>query len=226
MLFCRNDDSGGPLIAAGSGSCDTGLRVCTVPGVRSRAYGTARRVRQPRTDTHTFTVATPESSVWFEMQKFSIALFALVVFSAGFIAGSSQLAAVRTAQAAADEDRMAKETLFAYKRTRLTLNDLSDMLTSERRYRPATEGINYFALSVGGIDAIQELEEGRGVDPETFAALYADRSLPEIAEHITTDENDRIRYKGNIVRMYSRERLRQTFRQREELQNRSGGVND
>ena len=160
------------------------------------------------------------------MQKFSIALSGLSVFVAGYLAGIAGVPATHSGAAAEQDDRLSKETLLAYKRSRVTLNNLSDMVTSERRYRPATEGINYFALSVGGIDAMRDLEEGRGVDPETFAALYADRALPEIAEHLEMDDNNRIRYKENIVRMYSRDRLRETFRQREEIENRSRSVAD
>jgi len=161
------------------------------------------------------------------MQKLTLLIFGGLVFSCGFLVGSSRLETVATLHAAPtqDEDIVSRETLSSYKRARVVMNNLADMLTSEnQRYQSATEGINYFALSVGGVDAIRDLEEGRGVDPETFAAIYADRALPKISEHLTTDDNGRIRYKGNIIRIYSRERLRHTFRQREELENRSGNV--
>lgn len=160
------------------------------------------------------------------MQKLTVILFTVIVFSAGFLIGLDRLATLTPVEAAqVDDGPVSKDTLSSYKRARVVMNNLADMLTSEnRRYQSATEGVNYFALSVGGVDAIRDLEEGRGVDPETFAGLYADRAIPEIAEHLTTDDNGRIRYKGNIVRLYSRERLQHTFRQREELENRSGDV--
>ena len=116
------------------------------------------------------------------MQKLTLLIFAGMVFTVGFLAGSSRLATIPALQAAQtqDEDIVSRETLSSYKRARVVMNNLADMLESEnQRYESATEGINYFALSVGGVDAIRDLEEGRGVDPETFAALYADRAIPQ-----------------------------------------------
>ena len=77
------------------------------------------------------------------------------------------------------------------------------MLSAEQRHRSATEGENYFALSVGGIDSVQQLEEGRGVDPETYAAIYAERALPDVAEHLETDDNGRIRYVAENITQVS-----------------------
>ena len=89
-------------------------------------------------------------------------------------------------------------------------------------------------MSVGGIDVVRDLEEGRGVDPETFAALYAfeDQELPgtgrkervfkrfgvDVSQYLDTDENGRIRYKKKVVQLYSTERLNQLFNRRDELQ--------
>ena len=81
--------------------------------------------------------------------------------------------------------------------------------------------MNYFATSIGGIDAEKDLEEGRGVDPETFAALYAGLAVPKIAENMDSDELGRLRYKKVIIRLYSQDRLKQLFHQRDQLEVRS-----
>ena len=81
---------------------------------------------------------------------------------------------------------------------------------------------------------MRDLEEGRGVDPETFAALYAfeDQELGatgkterifkrfgvDVSQHLDSDDHGRIRYKGKVVQMYSTDRLNQLFKRRDELQ--------
>ncbi|MCH2211362.1 MAG: hypothetical protein MK110_08675 [Fuerstiella sp.] len=161
------------------------------------------------------------------MQKLSLVVFAAMVFAAGCLVGSShELGPDRVQAARQDKEPLSGEALLTYKQSKIIMDSLSDMLAAERTHRSVTEGENYFALSVGGIDSLQELEEGRGVDPETFAALYAGLALPNIAQHLEVDDNGRIRYKGNIVRLYSRERLKDVFRRRTELQNRAGSISD
>ncbi len=158
------------------------------------------------------------------MQKISLIAFAAVVFFAGYLVGISNSAGQRTLAASTqDDERLSDQTLVTYKAAQLRFNELADLLEAERRYQPVSSDQNFFAVSVGGIDALRDLEEGRGVDPETFASLYAERSVPEIAEHIEIGNDGRLRYKGNIVRMYSRERLKSVFRKRDEINSRADG---
>ncbi|MEO1982765.1 MAG: hypothetical protein ABGZ24_19825, partial [Fuerstiella sp.] len=88
----------------------------------------------------------------------------------------------------ADEDanktRLSGETLLLYGRVERALKDLDGFLEAINFENSAMIGTNYFAVSVGGIDAIRDLEEGRGVDPETYAALYAGYARPEVAKHL------------------------------------------
>lgn len=79
-------------------------------------------------------------------------------------------------------------------------------------------------LSVAGIDAVRDLEEGRGVDPETFAAIYADRATPEVTQNIDTDADGRKRYKGTVIRLYSKERLKEIFQRRDAVEIRGKRV--
>ncbi|MCA9083984.1 MAG: hypothetical protein KDA81_08010 [Planctomycetaceae bacterium] len=137
-----------------------------------------------------------------------------------------------TTACCADEPpkQFSQETLFAYGRFDRAIQDLDGYLRAIGFQKPATLGTNYFAVSVGGIDAIRDLEESRGVDPETLAGLYAGYATPEVARHLNlkkiTNErgqlvlkieaaDGRLRYKNSVVRMYSPERLRELFALRE-----------
>ncbi|MCA9035575.1 MAG: hypothetical protein KDA91_10615 [Planctomycetaceae bacterium] len=146
------------------------------------------------------------------------------LFGAGYIFGTFQSAGPQPLEA--QEDRkpvsaITNESLTAYQKFQKASNDLSDSLRGEGVTTTAVEGTNFFAISVGGIDALRDLEEGRGVDPETFAAIYADRANAEISQHIDQDSDGRMRYKGTVIRMYSKERMRDTFRRRDQLEVRT-----
>jgi hypothetical protein len=91
------------------------------------------------------------------------------------------------------------------------------MLQEEKRYVPAIQGLNAFATTVGGVDAIADLESGQGVDPETFAGLYAGQALAEVAESLARDAEGHLTYKNKIVRVYSSTRMRQLFAMRAEF---------
>jgi hypothetical protein len=154
-----------------------------------------------------------------EMKSLSVVLTFAAIFGCGYLCGSFQ--GLQPESAAAQEqigvEEISNDTLIAYLKFRKACSDLGDSLTAESLNVPATEDVNYFALSVGGLDAIRDLEEGRGVDPETFAAIYADRANPSITQHLDTDDLGRVRYKGTVVRMYSRERLREIFQRRDQI---------
>lgn len=137
----------------------------------------------------------------------------------------------------ADEDGLAVETTVdlsaparrQYGRAVRAIEDLNGYLTAIRFQRTAFIGTNYFGVSVGGIDAIRDLEEGRGVDPETLAALYAGFAIPSVAADLNLKRDrdprgnvilkidaadGRLRYKGAVIRMYSPARLRELFDRR------------
>lgn len=143
------------------------------------------------------------------------------VFGCGYVCGTFDAVDATGLQAVQEQkpvESISNDTLMAYQKFRKGSNDLSDSLTGESLNVSAVEGLNFFALSVGGIDAVRDLEEGRGVDPETFAAIYADRATPEVTQHIDTDAEGRKRYKGTIVRMYSKERLKEVFQRRDQVE--------
>jgi hypothetical protein len=142
-----------------------------------------------------------------------------LLFAAGVAAGMALSGSTPIATAQQDEaSRYSPEVLSAYRKSRKAVGDLNDLFIASGTSTSASGGLNYFAASVGGIDAEKDLEEGRGVDPETFAALYADMVTPKIAEHLDTDAQGRLRYKKNVIRMYSRDRLKELFQRRDEME--------
>lgn len=102
-----------------------------------------------------------------------------------------------------------------------------DTLKNESRYESVTKGVNSYAVLVGGLNAKEDLEAGHGVDPETFAALYAaaydlkklnvrDDSLADWVEiaQLDYDGEGRLTYGGKVVRIYPVSRLKKLRAQR------------
>ncbi len=139
---------------------------------------------------------------------------------------------------AQDEDEpveFSSELTVQYGRAARVMRDIQAFLEAIEFHRPATIGTNYFGVSVGGVDAVKDLEEGRGVDPETLAGLYAGFALPSIAKHLNAQtsssggikiqsQDGRLRYKGTVVRMYSPNHLRTLFERRDGFRNDSDRV--
>ena len=105
-----------------------------------------------------------------------------------------------------------------------------DQLKLESRYEVATKGINSYAVMVGGLNAKEDLESGRGVDPETFAALYTaaydlkklslkDESLADWVDVnlLDYDAEGRLTYQNKVVRIYPVSRLKKLNTQRRVL---------
>jgi hypothetical protein len=97
------------------------------------------------------------------------------------------------------------------------LAEAMQALQDDKRYIPAIMGLNAFATSVGGVDAMADIESEQGVDPETFAGLYAGQAVPEVAEHLARDAQGRVTYKNRVVRLYNPTRLKQLFANRAEF---------
>lgn len=88
------------------------------------------------------------------------------------------------------------------------LNAAKDALTQENLYNSATKGVNAYAILTGGCNSMNDLESGRGVDPDTFAALYAGLAEDAIVSKLGRDPEDRLTYNGKLIRMYPITRLK------------------
>lgn len=172
------------------------------------------------------------------MRRTAVAVSGLVLFAAGFVCGHLDSALPSLLKAQQEESAvLSNDALVAYAKMRKAVADLNDTFIAAAFSTSATSDVNYFSVSVGGIDVQRDLEEGRGVDPETFAALYAfeDQELGatgrkervfkrfgvDVSQHLDSDEHGRVRYKKKVVQLYSTERLNQLFARRDELQIRS-----
>ena len=154
------------------------------------------------------------------MNRFRTAALTSAVFAAGLLFGRLSQPATAMAQddAAAEPPAPLSEASTNEVRASVrALESARDELEREGRYEPATTGVNPFLVLSGGGSAVEDLEGDQGVDPETFAALYAGRASDAVKEHLATDDDGRLLYKGTAVRMYSIEKLRRMYTQRDRL---------
>jgi len=152
------------------------------------------------------------------MQTFLRVFLGLGLVSVGYILGSTGILTPELLQAQdAQATPMTKETRDSVKNATFAVDSALQALQGEEFYSPAIIGVNAFAVTSGGANALQDLEEGRGVDPETFAGLYAGLAVDEIAEHLDKDDEGRLTYKNKVIRMYPISRLKQMFAEREAI---------
>ena len=139
----------------------------------------------------------------------------LSIFGLGYLAGSAHWAGGSSAVAQGfGDDPPGEEVTKSITAAYSALQTVRGNLNQEGRYNPATKTMNVSAIMAGGVDAIADLDAGRGVDPETFAGLYAGQAVDEVSVELDTDENGRLTYKGKVIRMYSIDRLKKMFQER------------
>src|ERR1700722_20828277 len=143
------------------------------------------------------------------MRGFGRSLFCFGLFLFGYVLGSSQFCPPATLSA--QSEALPNAIRDRLRETDRVLSETMQVLTDEKRYVPAIQGLNAFATSVGGVDAVADLESGQGVDPETFAGLYAGQAVPEVAEHLAHDAQGRATYKRRVIRAYHHTRLNELF---------------
>ncbi|MFM9964392.1 MAG: hypothetical protein ACKV2Q_24585 [Planctomycetaceae bacterium] len=134
----------------------------------------------------------------------------------GYVLGASGLLASKPlgAQAAPAEGGPSEDTQKKLKDAFTAIKSVAEALEQENLYVPATTTLNVFAVMAGGINAKQDLEDGRGIDPETFAALYAGEAVADVKEQLDHDEQGRLTYKGKVVRIYPKQRMKKILQER------------
>ncbi len=146
------------------------------------------------------------------MRRWHSALAYSGVLAIGYLAGSSGLSLQGRVEAQ-DAGSIAKPTpkvAAAFQ----ALADAAESLKAEGKYETITQGTNAFLILTGGGSARADLESGSGVDPETYGALYAGLAIPELADQITKDDNGRLMFNGQVIQMYSKNKLQRTFANR------------
>jgi hypothetical protein len=166
------------------------------------------------------------------MRRAAVIVSGVALFAVGFVCGHLDSALPSLLHAQNDDaEQLSDQGLIAYQKARKAVVDMNDMFIATGRSTAAATDVNYFSVSVGGIDVQRDLDEGRGVDPETFAALYAfedqivngqkERVFKQfgldVSQHLDTDDQGRIRYKEKVVQLYSTARLNELFNRRDEL---------
>lgn len=139
----------------------------------------------------------------------------------GYILGSVELfsPARLLAQGASDKKTidLGDDAQTKIRQAAEALRIAAEALTNEQKYEPAIKGINTFSILSGGRNAVDDLENGAIVDPETFSALYADLATDEVAVHLGRDAEGRLTYKGKVIRIYPVQFLQQLYAQRADL---------
>ncbi len=103
------------------------------------------------------------------------------------------------------------ETVYKIKDANNQINSAMLALKNDGLYDSATVDPNAFAVLAGGVNAMADLESGRGVDPVTFAALYAGRAIGDVQKKLSHDDEGRLLYDNKLVRMYSIARLKRMY---------------
>lgn len=142
---------------------------------------------------------------------------ALTLIAVGYVLGSVRIAAPEhlAAQDKPAEAGPSDETKNQIKGAYDALFTAQVSLENEKLYVPVVEGLNSFAVLAGGVDALADLKANRGVDPETFAALYAGKAAPDIAPDIATDAEGRLTYKSKVVKMYPISKIQKMLAERD-----------
>lgn len=139
----------------------------------------------------------------------------LFLVALGYALGTMHLLEPQPVLAQANQPQTPQDKIkAAYK----LLDEAQQTLSQRGVHSSATKGVNVFGVSVGGVNAVRDLEEGRGVDPETFAGLYAGEATDAVQKSLRMDDSKQLlTYKGRVVRMYSIDRLKKLFAKRSEI---------
>lgn len=145
------------------------------------------------------------------MKKFVSVVCCAGLFAAGYWCGQGNFSVTNELQAQADASRegASQDAIRKIRLAQHTASDAQSSLENEQLYLPAISGTNSFAVMVGGLNAVQDLERGLGVDPVTFVGLYSGFATEEVAPKLDYDDEGRLTYDGRLVRLYPKTRLRQ-----------------
>ncbi len=153
----------------------------------------------------------------------------VALLAIGYVLGTSQilspgtlLAQVKGKAKGGDNAQaaqpMSDETKTKIKAAADALKAAMDALVAEGRYPDsAIKGTNTFTVLSGGGNSLADLQSGRGVDPETFAALYAGLASDQVVVDLGKDAEGKLTYKGRVVRMYPISAIRGAYARRADI---------
>lgn len=151
------------------------------------------------------------------MKHFSKIITVCSIFAFGYLAGTTNFLSSSKSQAQPnygsgqsikpekklrlDDLGLSKETLQKVRAAHDNLVSAREALKLDGKYVAATESINPFIILAGGGNAIEDLESGRGIDPDTFISLYSGKAVEEVKVHLGWDVEGRLTYKNKTVRL-------------------------
>lgn len=136
------------------------------------------------------------------------------LFAGGYFLGTQNAFQPRDAIAQGFGADGMDEVQIAITEANDAIKKVADLLQQDGRHVSASKTPNVSAILSGGVNAVNDLETGRGVDPETFAALYAEQATDEVTPHLDKDQLGRLTYKGKVVRLYSITKLKKLYKMR------------
>jgi hypothetical protein len=148
------------------------------------------------------------------MRRYQTLLFGAAMLLLGYLIGAGGMLRSPTAEAQDDDSKAAAESENKIRDVQNALQVAMEELRQVGKYNAITDGINSFLVLSGGGDAMADLDSGNGVDPETFAAIYAGKAIPEVADKLGTDDEGRVTYNDKPITIYSRSRLQRMFAER------------
>jgi len=152
----------------------------------------------------------------------------LAILSIGYVLGASQilspdmLLAQGKVKAKGGVDAAAIQPLSDETKTKIkaaadALRAAMDALQADGRYESAIKSVNAFAVLSGGGNSLADLQTGGGVDPETFAALYAGLASDQVVADLGRDAEGKLTYKKRVVRMYPISAIRGAYARRADI---------
>lgn len=149
--------------------------------------------------------------------KFKMLAFGLAMWSCGYWMGNGDLPEVPALTAQEDASGLSQETAIKIQAAHEALKSAMEALQQDGKYEGLSETPNAYLVLSGGGNAKDDLNSGQGVDPETFAALYARQVNQDILDGLTVDDQGRLLYNEQLIRLYSKSRLERTFAERVKL---------
>jgi hypothetical protein len=149
--------------------------------------------------------------------KFKMLAFGLAMWSCGYFIGSGDLPRVPALTAQEDAAGLSQETSIKIQAAHEALKSAMEALQQDGKYEGLSETPNAYLVLSGGGNAKDDLNSGQGVDPETFAALYARQVNQDILDGLTVDDQGRLLHNDQLIRLYSKSRLERTFAERVKL---------
>jgi hypothetical protein len=150
--------------------------------------------------------------------KLKLLAFGLAMWTVGYWSGSGNIPVVSSQLTAQDGAAgLSDDTAAKVKAAHESLKAAMDALQQDGKYEGVSDTPNAYLILSGGGNAMEDLQSGQGVDPESFAALYSKAVKPEILDSLTTDDQGRVLYNDQLVRLYSRSRLERLAAERTKL---------